>query len=250
MRALAVVAALGYLAAPAAGETLVDRLLASYDGVETLQCEIRKVTEAAGRKVRTLSRVYYARPNRIHVGNVTPLKRTIVADGKVLFDYIDGDPKGFSRPVDELEPAMRMELQKVPGSPMDHLWRLQGSPEMELEPSDAHAMRRGYRSEEMFVVLSLDERDRLARIDFYRAEDMKEQVASVLYSDFKEATDGVWIPCLHESRWLPGESTETKRFMDLKVNEPVPEDRFKPDLHFHNVEFVSSFEEIYAAEPE
>ena len=55
------------LAASARGETLVDRLLASYDGVQSLQAEIRKDTKAGGMDMRKLSRVYFARPDRVSI---------------------------------------------------------------------------------------------------------------------------------------------------------------------------------------
>jgi len=53
--------------------TLAERLLTSYDAVQTLTCEIRRDTEAGGKRVRFLSRIAYARPDRLNVENVEPV---------------------------------------------------------------------------------------------------------------------------------------------------------------------------------
>ena len=57
-----------------------------------------------------LSRVYYQRPDRLHVENFSPVKRHIVSDGTVFRSYTEGAPQGFSRPVAELNEEMLRNL--------------------------------------------------------------------------------------------------------------------------------------------
>jgi hypothetical protein len=85
------------LCATASAERLVDDLLAGYAKIETVSCEVRRTTEVDGSKTRALTRVQYARPDRINVHSRAPIKRRHVADGERLYYYVECDPKGFSR---------------------------------------------------------------------------------------------------------------------------------------------------------
>ena len=96
----------------------VDRLLAEYSNIETVSCQIRRTKEGAAGKIKFMSRVYYTNKNQIHAEGITPVKRRTIADGKRLYQYVEGDPKGFSRPIEELSEQMRISLQFVPGTAM------------------------------------------------------------------------------------------------------------------------------------
>jgi hypothetical protein len=41
------------------------------------------------------------------------------------------------------------------------------------------------------------------------------------------------------------ESKETSRFDHLTLNQPIAQDLFKAALYFKDIEFVSSFEQMY-----
>ena len=61
-------------AAMVRAETVRERLLKSYDAVQTLSCEIRRDTPLPdGQTLRMLSRVYFQRPDRLHVENSSPV---------------------------------------------------------------------------------------------------------------------------------------------------------------------------------
>lgn len=239
------------LAGTAGAQTLAERLLASYDGIRTLTCEVRKTTEGPAGEMLHLSRVEYQRPDRIHVENSAPLERRIVADGVRLFYYISGDPKGYSRPIAELDRVWQIELRKVPGTAMDHLLRLEGIPETDLEPTPDFPVRKGYQAEKVFAVLSADAQGRLARIEFSPAADMQEKTGQYDYSDFQEVQPGVWISCLHKvvARLAGAETRETVRVGNLRVNEPIDPARFVAEPFFQGVEFADSFEAIYDETP-
>jgi hypothetical protein len=197
--------------------------------------------------VRTLSRVFYQKPDCLHVDNVTPLKRRIIADGTNFHSYVEGDPKGFSRPVAKLDEDMLISLRKVPGTAMDHLLRLKQATETNLAGTAEFPVRTGYSTPKAFVALSLDTTGRLARIEFYADPDMRNKTAQCDYSLFQEVLPTVWIPCLHRTVLNLGgvESRETSRFLNLSVNKPVSQGLFNPRLFFKDVEFVASFEEMY-----
>ena len=105
------VAMMGADARGARGETVLARVLKPYDAVQSLSCEIRRDTPLPdGQTMRMLSRVYYQRPDRLHVENFSPVKRRIVSDGTVFRSYTEGAPQGFSRPVAELNEEMAAQF--------------------------------------------------------------------------------------------------------------------------------------------
>ncbi|MBN1268874.1 MAG: hypothetical protein JXB04_04750 [Kiritimatiellae bacterium] len=234
-------------AAVARGETLAGRLLAAYDGIESVACSVRKDAESGGANVRTLSKVYYQKPDRLHVENAVPLQRTIVSDGTDFYSYIREDPKGFSRPVSELDEEMLIQLRKVPGTAMDHLMHVAEVAEVELPPEREGFERRGYDTGKVFAVLTADDKDRLVRIEFYASVDMKQRYARYDYSEFEEVAPGAWIPLLHEGLFNVGdiETRETTRISNLSVNTPVDPALFVAETYFEGVEFVRTFDEIY-----
>ena len=219
--------------------TLAERILASYEPVRSVTCEIRKDTETSANKIRTLSRVYYQKPDRLHVENVSPLKRRIVADGTSFFSYIDGDPQGFSRPIVKLNEEMLIQLHKVPGTVMDHLMKLKGVTETSMEATPDFPERKGYDTGKLFVVLSMDKLGRLARIEFYATPEMKSKTAQYDYSDFQEVAGGAWIPCLHQAILNNAgvEARETVRVDNLSVNTPIPANLFVAGPFFQGVKF-------------
>ena len=193
-----VIAVIAMLSHRASAQTLAERILASYDPVQSVSCEIRKDSEAGAGKMRMLSRVYYEKPDRLHVDQPAPIPRRIVADGKTFYSYIDGDPKGFSRPIEKLNEEMLINLRKVPGTAMDHLMKLKGIAETNLEATAEFPERKGYDAGKLFVVLSMDTTGRLARIEYFSSPAMKEKTLQCDYSDFQQVAGGAWIPCLHQ----------------------------------------------------
>lgn len=231
----------------ASAETLAEKLLAQYAPIQTVTCEIRRDVEGPAGGMRMLSRVYYQKPDRLHVDQPTPVPRRIVCDGTTLYSYIEGDPKGFSRPVEKLNDEMLTNLRKVPGTAMEHLVKLRGLAEKGLEATPEFPVRKAYETDKVFVVLSLDPEGRLARIEFYATPAMAEKTAQYDYSGFQQVAGGAWIPCLHKGVFNVGgvESTETIRVGNLAVNEPIAQNLFVAAPFFKDVQFVDEFDKVY-----
>lgn len=228
-------------------ETLVSKLLADYEKITTLTCELRKDVVGPAGSGRRLSRIYFQRPDMLHVDNATPIKRRIVADGKSLYSYIEGDPKGFYRPIKDLDFEWLVSLRNVPGSAVEHLLKIGDATEVELPPTEDYQMMRGYQTERLFVVLGLDEMGRLATIQFYASAEMKKLTAQYIYRNFTEPVDGVWLSTLHEATlWANDqEIRETTRISNLVVNQPIAPSLFIPSNFFKGIDFASRMEEIY-----
>ncbi len=228
-------------------ETLVDRLLAGYDKIETVTCEVRKDTTSAAGSMRRLSRVYFQRPDRLHVDNVSPIPRRIIADGERLYSYIQGDKRGFSRPIAELDTDWLISLRSVPGSPVEHLLKMKGLPEVPHEPTPAYPVRMGYQAEQLYALLCLDPQGRVARIEFYASSSLQQKNAEYVYRGFQEPVPGVWLATQQQGTlWVRGEEiNESGRISSLVVNQPVAASLFVVENFLKGIDFVPSMEEVY-----
>lgn len=228
--------------------TLADRLVAAYDGVQSVTCDVRREEESPnGKRIPTLSRVYYQKPDRLHVDMTSPIRRRIVADGERFHSYVEGDPMGFSRPVEALDEEMRISLRKIPGTGLEHLMRLHGVREIPLEPEPGWPVRAGYDTGKVYAELRVDEKGRLGRVDLFSGSDRKKPRVIILFKDFVEGAPGAWFAKTHETVVeLDGvRSRETARFDNLRVNGTIPPVLFVAAPYFKGVEFADTFEAIY-----
>ena len=226
--------------------TLVDQLLAQYERIESVTCDLRRDVRQGEQTMRWLSRIEFQRPDRLHVENHAPLPRRIVSDGTTLFQHNQGQPRGFRRPVDELNAAMLNSLRRVPGTAMEHLARLRGLPEIELEGEGDYPVRRAYETPQIYAVLHADADGRLGRLELFDADDRSQLTGALDFSAFVEVLDGVWIPMRHETRFQVGDVIvrETVRLSQYEVNAPIAPERFDPAVHFDEVEWVDDFGDL------
>lgn len=236
-------------AATAAEATLAETLCAAYEQVETVNCRIRKTSAVDGKTVTMLSQVYYQRPDRLHVENISPVKRRILADGRQFYYYQEGLAKGYSVPLTRLEGEWKIMQQSVPGGAMEHLARLRGVPEKPLDGTPAYPLRRGYVLEKLFAVLSCDAQGRLAKIEFYKTPAMKEKTAEIQYTDFHAAGVQCWLAGLQRTTTFFGATqfVETRRFDSLIINKPLASGLFDAGVFFPEIEFVDDFNKLTAA---
>ena len=242
---------LGVGTAQAAEPTLAEKLCSSYAQVESVSCRVRKTSEVDGKTATLLSQVYYQRPDHMHVENIAPIRRRIIADGRQFYYYVEGMAKGFSCPLAKLEGEWVIMQKSVPGSAMEHILRLQGVPEIPLAGTPDYPVRRGYARERVFVVLACDAKGRLARIEFFKTPEMKNLTAQVEYSDFQKVTDTCWLAGLQQGTAYFGTNTvcETRRFDNLLINKPITAGLFDAAAFFPKVDFVDDFSKLVDEPP-
>lgn len=236
-------------AAEPAPSTLADRLRRSYVEIKSLSCRIRKTTRGADQTVRMLSRIHYRAPNKVHVDNISPVRRRIIVDGERLYYHEDGAARGFSRAVAELDGRWVISAHNVPGTPLEHLLNLQGVSETPLAASAEYPVRVAYHLEKASVVLSCNSDERLELVEFFTGRELEKRTAEYRYDAFEAVGERSWIPRVHRVLfYMPNGKTitETRRIDSLVVNEPVADNLFDPDLFFPEIEFVSDFKKTYA----
>ena len=234
---------------PTVGTTnLADRLCRGYEALNTVSCGIRKTSNS----IRVLSRIYYKKPDRVHVQNVIPSRRRIVADGTKLYYHEDGAPKGFCRPIPELSNEWLTSLRNVPGTAMKYLLPLRQLPEEALPAAEGMPIRRAYATDTACAVLSCDKEGKLVRLEYFRTPKREVLMARYDFEDFQKAAESCWIPRLHKGTiHLPGgeQLKETSIVDALTVNEPIADRLFVPDTFFRDVVFSPDFKDTYAVPP-
>jgi len=232
--------------AHAGGE--VDRLLAEYAKIDTVTCQIRRTKDGAAGKMRFLSRVYWTSKGELHAEGIAPLKRRTIADGKTLWQYVEGDPKGFSRPINALSEPMTISLKMVPGTAMDQLLRLAGREEVAVAGKEGSGKCIGIQADGQYITLQFDDLGRLIAIDFFSSADMQEQTAGYRYGDFSEVLPGVWVPTTHEVELHKDgiDFSETVKVDRFIANQPIAQSLFNPTSFFDNtIDFVDDFAKIF-----
>lgn len=229
--------------------TAANRLLAAYAAVPALSCDIQRVSPLPdGRSLRTLSRVLYQAPDRLHSETVSPLHRRSVSDGTTFRQYIEGMNKGFSAPVAELPEFMLINLRQLPGSNANLLSPLANLPETPLRPDDSSASRYAYDAPSgARTVLSFDADGRWIALDVYPSPTSTDLLAHSAFSDFLEIAPGTYLPRHQETlvKLPDGNATETVRISNVNTSPDLPASAFDPDAFFPGVTFTSSFDDIH-----
>lgn len=223
--------------------SLVERLLADNARIRSVQCEIRRETEAGGSIVPTLSRVWFERPDRLRVETVTPHPRRIVVDGTAIHKWIDGHTNGVRILLAEAPEQELIQVRRTPATAEEYLLRLKGIPETSLPPEPDYPVRRAYTPQDRhpYTILALDTTGRLARLEFFDPAGKTNRLLRVDFGGWKEISQGIWIACFQKSEGMGRNGTgfkETLRVSSLKVNEPIDPANFDISLRAAGVHFL------------
>lgn len=244
---LCLVMASGIVQGRSGEESLAERLIKEDEKILTMRCDIRRETEVDGKRMTTLSRVWFERPDRLRVETVMPDARRIVVDGTAIHKWIGGQAEGVRIPLAEAPEGDLVQVRKTPGTVDEHLLRLRGIAETELPPAEGFPVRRAYKPPEPhpYTVLSLDATGRLARLEFFEREDAGTRLLRTDFEGWREVGPGMWIACLQKTDARGRDGTkvvETLRVSGLAVNAPVESSNFDVAVQAVGVRFLSSGE--------
>jgi len=225
---------------------LVDRLIEANGKIQSMRCDIRREVEVKDRLVSTLSRIWFARPDHLHVETVTPNPRRIVVDGEAIYKWIDGQSEGVRIPLAEAPEAELLQVRRLPASGEEYLLRLKGAPETPLPAEDGFTVRRAYTpaAPHPYTIVALDEEGRLARIELFNPEDHSHRLSRVDFGGWKDIGD-FWIATvqLTEARGRDNVALyETLRVSQLKINETIDPTQFEAATWAKGVAFRSQAE--------
>ncbi len=216
---------------------------AQYATVSNLTCTVRReAADGKGGKVEVMSRVAWARGDRMNVQMLKPMERRIVIDGVTVQIKAAADHAPAVYQVTNQTPSQFANLRSVPGSPEEML-----APFVNLRATDrpakpplARAVAFSSTETNGHVVVaaavSFDDLGRVARIDFFPdgPEDADHPRSSAFLRGAIEALPGIWLFRRVETESvLSGRNIKTvSRFDKFEVNGDLPDSLFDPKAFF------------------
>lgn len=220
----------------------IEQLIAASAPIRSLRCETRRETEMNGARFVILSRVWFQRPDRLHVESAAPMPRRIVVDGTAIHKWVEGYPDGLRLPLAEAPEAELIQVRRVPGTAEEQLMRLRGLPALELPPTADFPVRRGFRppAPHPYTVVSLDAEGRVARVEFFESEQSERPRLRTDYSGWQRTPEGVWLAAVQRTTARTadgGEVVDTLRLSGFAVNIEIEPERFDPARWARGVRF-------------
>ncbi len=216
---------------------------AQYATISNLTCTVRReATDGSGRKIELMSRVAWARGDRMNVQMLKPIERRIVIDGETVQMKAAANQALVVNHVTNQTPSQVANLRSVPGSPEEML-----APFAEMSATDRPAKPSYVRSVAfssteangrvvIVAVVSFDELGRVACIDFFPdgPEDAEHPRSTAFFRGAFEALPGIWLFRRVETETtLSGRTIKTvSRFDKFEVNGELPNSLFDPKAFF------------------
>ena len=221
----------------------LDAVSARYAAVTNVECTVRRAVSADGRgggSAEAVSRIAWARGNRLNVRKMAPEKRRTVIDGQTVWTAAEGEKEPVTFPVADQLPTQASNLRAVPASPEESLSPLDPASAEDIVPAAApYARQIAFHFAETnatsaVAVVSFDADGFVARLEAFTDE---ARVGLVFTTDFSAPVDPV--PGVRLFRKIETVSTIEGRtvravstFSQLRVNEALPPSIFDPKAFF------------------
>lgn len=240
-------AAPSLVARPAVLDVPASNVLAAvreqYAAVSNVSCTVRReVPDGRGGKAESMSRIVWARGDRMNVQMLKPAARRTVIDGETIRIKGPRDEAPAIYHVTNQTPSQVANLRSVPGSPEELLAPLSGllATSSGAKPPFARTvtfMDKGPDGTSAFplAAVSFDDLGRVGRIDFPPPPDDADAATSTItFHGAFEALPGVWLFRRVETETnLGGRSLRTvSRFDKFSVNGELPASLFDPKAFF------------------
>ncbi len=229
------------LEAPASN--VLAEVRAQYAAVSNLTCTVRReVAAGKGGKGEMMSRVAWARGDRMNVQIVKPVQRRVVIDGVTVQIKEAADQAPAIYQVTNQTETQFANLRSVPGSPEEMLAPFAGMSAKDRPAKPPLARSVAFSSTEtnghivVAATVSFDNLGRVARIDFFPdgPDDAEHPRSSAAFLGAFEARPGIWLFRRVETEtFLSGRIIKTvSRFDKFEVNGSLPDSLFDPKSFF------------------
>ena len=235
------------LCRPAVLDVPVKEVLTAVNGqyaiVSNLTCTVRReAADGNGRKIELISRVAWARGDRMNVQMLKPIERRIVIDGVTVQIKAATDQSPAVFQVTNQTPTQFANLRSVPGSPEEMLAPFADLSAVDRPAKPPFARTVAFSSKEangrcvVAAAVSFDDLGRVACIDFFPdgPQDAEHPRSSAVFRGAFEALPGVWLFRRVETETtLAGRTIKTvSRFDKFEVNGDLPASLFDPKAFF------------------
>ncbi len=213
---------------------------AQYAAVSNVSCTVRReVADGKGGKIEVLSRVVWARGDRMNVQVMKPSPRRIIIDGETVQIKGPGDDAPAIYQVTNQTPTQFANLRSVPGSPEELLAPLATLLASDRPPEPPFSRTIVFRDPKLpgadVASLSFDALGRMARLDFFvSSADGKPEQSSVFFRAPFEVLPDVWLFRRTETEVsVAGRKLRmVSRFDKFEVNGNLPAAIFNPKSFF------------------
>lgn len=215
---------------------VISELSASYAGVTNATCTVRREVSLHGKASSVISKVVWARGDRLGVRTSSPeVCLTVITDGKV-WQKTAKDKKWKSWKVEDQTGSQFASLRSVPGSPEEVIAPLYPASAVDIQPSSTNIARAvkfrfagGDASK--FAVLSFKGDSTLAAMDVFAQDEPETPISSTSFIGAMELLPGAFFYKRFETRIRNDKDfIETKtRYDDLRINISLPENSFSKD---------------------
>jgi hypothetical protein len=220
-------------------EEVLGALRASYAAVSNLTCVVRReMPQGNGRTLRVISRVAWARGDRLVSVSVSPPGRKVVIDGEKVHDRREAGGAVRVRALSEQSDAQRRNQQAVPASPEEYLLPFEGGEARDIPPLKNEARRVLFTApadaaEGMVPALAAGfaADGRVTELTYFLDRGGESPGASMRFLLPKEVAPGTWLYAREELSGADGRSA-VSRFDELAVNADLPASFFSADGAF------------------
>ncbi len=212
---------------------------AQYGGITGLTCTVRREVPVSGRKVSVVSRVAFARGDRMNVETLSPSRRRFVMDGEAVWGMEEDEKAPSKTPISEVAPNQLANIRSVPGSPEELLAPFSKADSVQdvipaVPPYARQILFRSAKAKASATIVSFDELGRVVRIETFLDEACTTPCSTMVFISPLEVLPGVWIFRTQKTETVIEGRTirTTSRFDDIRVNEPLPASMFDHKAFF------------------
>ena len=229
------------LDAPASN--VIEAVRAQYVAVSNVTCTVRReIADGTGGKAEVMSRVAWARGDRMNVQMLKPVERRIVIDGVTVQMKAATDNAPAVYQVTNQTPSQFANLRSVPGSPEELL-----APFAQMVAADRKVLPPLVRTvafsahepngkSVVAAAVSFDDLGRVAQIDFFPdgPADAEHPRSTTVFKAPFEAMPNIWLFRRTETESvLKGRTIRlVSRFDKFEVNGDLPASLFDPKAFF------------------
>lgn len=224
------------LSAPAEG--VFAALHASYEPVSNLTCVVRReMPQENGKTIRVISRVAWARGNRLASVSVSPPGRKVVIDGEKVYDRREAGGAVRVRALSEQSAAQKANQTAVPASPEEYLLPFEGGEARDIPPAKGEARRVLFVLPEEAtggppsIAAGFAADGRVTELTYFLDRGGETPGAAMRFLLPREVLPGAWLYAREELSGPDGR-TAVSRFDELVVNADLPASLFSADGAF------------------
>ncbi len=227
----------------AAATNVLSAVSARYAAATNVSCTVRRGISVGGKdggSAEAVSRVVWARGNRLNVQRLAPERRRTVIDGETVRTAAEGEKTPVSFPVSDQLPSQAANLRAVPGSPEEALAVLDPATAEDVAPPAAPFARQvsfrfaGTNAPNAVAVVSFGADGCVARLEAFDDASRATLAWTTEFSSPFESWPGLRLfRRVETTSVIDGRTVRATISYDrLRVNEALPPSIFDPKAFF------------------